>query len=147
MGRETERERERQREGELWGYFNQLSLKSCITPHELKGMRLHQEINEWEYQIGALNFFRGPPHSALCDWPGASQCVVFHGLCLKARQRRSVFHLYWTSVYLTSCFTLVVSVLFSVMYLFLLISFRLFFSLPSKLFLCLCSDFCSCMFK
>lgn len=35
------------REAERGGdSFHQLSLKSCIQPHELKGMRLHQE-NEW----------------------------------------------------------------------------------------------------
>lgn len=51
-------------EREWGGYlFHQLSLKSCITPHELNGMR--KWMNNIINQTGALNFLREPPHSPL----------------------------------------------------------------------------------
>lgn len=48
-------------ERESEGDTHQLSLKSCITPHELHGMR--KCMNNIINQTGALDFLREPPQS------------------------------------------------------------------------------------
>lgn len=76
------------REREWGGYlFHQLSLKSCITPHELHGMR--KCMNNIINQTGALDFLREPPqslsglvHEAWCVetelwWPAGGLCFIY----------------------------------------------------------------------